>query len=168
MSNDQNDEIQMDNVFLCFSEKLSIHHVKERTPQLVIKNEIFTQDGYDSHGFYDWLRNSDGLVVGVRYDLFETHLDIRDELLHWDYVYKQPTGFDDVSLLIFFTAVREFDESCSADQSLTGDYVYRSKNGKLGISFQLQGSLNEYIVFDINDIEARSIGGEHSKEWDCF
>lgn len=138
MSNDQSDEFHTENIFLCFGEKLSIHRLKMRTSRLVIKSEIFTQDGYDSHGFYDWLRNSDGLVVGVRYDLFETHLDIRNDLLRLEYVYHQPAGFDDVSLMIFFTTDRKFDESRSADQSLTGDYVYRSQSGKLGINFQLQ------------------------------
>jgi len=114
--------------------------LETRSSSFELKNELFAQQGFDGHGFYDWLRNSKNEVVGLRYDLFEDYFALREELLHHPSCSWQPCKNDSGAILIFFGVSKEVDESVSADQSISGDYLYRSTAGLLALSFELWGT----------------------------
>lgn len=89
-------------------------------------------------GFYDWLRDREGGVLGVRYTPFEETEFLTKELKALAYVKVDPPRH----LEIYFSDRREFDEKRSCDQEFLYDAIFRSGDGEYAIGFGME-ELNE-------------------------
>jgi hypothetical protein len=88
-------------------------------------------------GFYDWLRNRAGQVIGVRYWPFEDTLpldELRQRLAPSADVAIAP---DDSHLDVYFSSDHEVDTERSADQAFGGNRIFATDQGDLAISFDL-------------------------------
>ncbi len=91
----------------------------------------------DDNGFYDWLRNAEGDVIGVRWFPHE-ETSLRD--IRAGYLAELPNvtiDSDKLGLTIYFTENRRVDESKSGDQEFLENNVYFSSNGTYAISFAI-------------------------------
>ena len=98
-----------------------------------LDGEWYCDLGYgDWSGFYDWLRSSEGSVLGVRYwpDIW----NLVNTLSRFQYVERSRTGS---YCEIFFSSRRDFDRKRSADQAFIYDKLFRSDSGVYAIAFEL-------------------------------
>jgi hypothetical protein len=118
--------------------------LKER-PEIVILSAIpestfdyfqaqFTDMGYgDFIGFYDWLRNPDDLIIGVRLHVLGEELeDLKNTLIQRKYIQisEATNGID-----IFFSEDKSVLLERSADQEFDFAAAYQSENGTLALLF---------------------------------
>jgi hypothetical protein len=82
-------------------------------------------------GFYDWLRTSDGQVIGVRLQPDEDTLD--EATLNFLVALDKHNSVD--NLRIFFADVHEFDPRFSDDGDFGGNILMRGTNGSLALAF---------------------------------
>jgi hypothetical protein len=85
-------------------------------------------------GFYDWLRDRDGNLLGVRYTPFEETEFLTQEMSVLGYVKTDPPRH----LEIYFSERREFDEKLSCDQEFLYDAIFRSDDGEYAIGFGME------------------------------
>lgn len=85
----------------------------------------------DWTGFYDWLRRSDGAVVGVRYWPAIHNESLFDAARSLTYATIGSAG----SLEIMFSPTDVIDAQRSGDQELLYDAVFRSREGEWAIAF---------------------------------
>ncbi len=90
-------------------------------------------------GFYDWLRSSDGAVIGVRLWLDEPNGHITD-IERCLGVQWSP---DSRSLRVFFTSEIQFSESLSDDQDFGGNRLFIGQG-----SFVLTFNTPSTVVFE--------------------
>lgn len=82
-------------------------------------------------GFYDWLRTSDGEVIGVRLRPDKGTLD--EATLNFLVALNEQNSVND--LRIYFAAVREFDPVLSEDCDFGGNILLRGTTGSLALAF---------------------------------
>lgn len=100
---------------------------------------IYHDAGFgDWTGFYDWLRDSDGNALGVRYTPFEDTEFLVGEVQQLDYVKVLPP----CHIEIYFSAKREFDPGLSRDQDFEYQAIFHSDDGAYALGFGM-GSLTE-------------------------
>ena len=91
--------------------------------------------------FYDWLRNSHGEVLGVRYYLCGETEFLFDYAQRKDYMLSSDRGtFKYIE--IYFSVMRDVDPLRSDDQGFVYDPVFRSDDGQIAIAFDM-GWLSE-------------------------
>jgi len=93
----------------------------------------------DFTGFYDWLRDPAGGVIGVRYLPFEASRAVCDAVCAFPYV---EVAADRSSFAIFFSPERAFDPASSGDQAFGGNRVFVADDGTYALTFDLD-SLDE-------------------------
>jgi hypothetical protein len=93
----------------------------------------------DFTGFYDWLRDPGGDVIGVRYLPFEASRAVCDTVSTFPYV---EVATDCSSFAIFFSSERAFDPASSGDQAFGGNRVFVADDGTYALTFDLD-SLDE-------------------------
>ena len=93
---------------------------------LSIDGDLYRPVGPEWSGFYDWLRDGSGALLGVRYNATEATRFILDRSKTLDYA--EVGSYDDVA--IFFTPSRAFDPDQSDDQDLLYDQVFVSDSGR--------------------------------------
>jgi len=106
--------------------------------RLSIDNKTFEPVGPHWSGFYDWLRDIRGRVVGVRYhptEYTDFLLKFVDRL-----EYAELGQFSDLSL--FFGEARTIDPATSEDQNFIYDQVFESQ-GEYAIAFAKPGFSTE-------------------------
>jgi hypothetical protein len=87
-------------------------------------------------GFYDWLRTSEGEVVGVRtwlHDDGDTAMQLSEVLAQNDSVDRGGHG----ELLIWPSGRCAFDEWMSGDQSLGTHRLLQNESGELALTFEI-------------------------------
>ena len=95
-------------------------------------DEIFENSNFGEWlGFYDWLRDKDERVIGVR-------LYFGEKTIYFPF--NRPffnVEIDLIKLLLhaFFTDNKSIDEAKSEDQDFGENSLYLGKNGSIGISF---------------------------------
>lgn len=96
-------------------------------------DQRFTESGHgDLTGFYDWLRDASGTLLGVRYwPLREVDFP-RDAVRHLPYV---AVSDEDPSIEIYFSTRRDFEPGLSVDQDFGENTVYVSDDGDYAVSF---------------------------------
>lgn len=72
----------------------------------------------DFLGFYDYLRNAEGEILGVRFAPFEEF------------------GFDRQEIQVFFSDKHDFEETKSDDQVFVDNKLYKSKSGARLVTFR--------------------------------
>ncbi len=91
-------------------------------------------------GFFDWLRIDEEQVIGVRLTIFDDELDyLVPELARPNYVQQLPDSF---GVEIFFTKERQYNPDFSNDQDFMDNWIYRSDDGLLAISFNAQYAID--------------------------
>lgn len=102
---------------------------------IFVEGEIFSEVGFGNWtGFYDWLRTSEGFVIGVRYTPFERLLLDSASILALPYVAVDSTEW---RLEILFSKRRDWVEEMSDDQAFIHNAVFRSAKGEFALSFDL-------------------------------
>lgn len=85
----------------------------------------------DWTGFYDWLRNCGGKVIGVRYWPFEQAEFLLKECSHCDSVRVDSRG----ALLFFFGGESGFEEKLSGDQAFEEARILKTKADQYALLF---------------------------------
>lgn len=86
----------------------------------------------DFTGFYDWLRDASGGVIGVRYLPFEASRAVCDAVATFPYI---DVTADRSSLAVFFSVERAFDPASSGDQAFGGNRVFVAADGTYALTF---------------------------------
>ena len=81
--------------------------------------------------FYDWLRASDGTLLGVRYWLRDDLVFLEQTTQKLNYVKSEPGR----NLEIYFFDRRDVDPQRSCDQQFLYDAIFRSDEGSYAIGF---------------------------------
>ncbi len=107
--------------------KIGIH-----STSIEIDGTLYAQTkAADWQGFYDWMRTTGGEVVGVRLWLDEDG-DKRLLAIQCDGVEVDATRR---LVQIWFTKLRQCDQSQSDDQDFGGNRLFRSFDGSLALTF---------------------------------
>ena len=99
--------------------------------------------------FYDWLRNSDATVLGVRYWLSTETAFLADYAKDLPYIKIDPSR----NLEIYFSERREINQSRSCDQDFLYDGIFRSDDGQYAIGFGM-GGLTETDIIGLEKLGA--------------
>jgi hypothetical protein len=104
---------------------------------LVIDDKYYRDCGFgDFTEFYDWLRNSLGEVVGVRYYLAGDTEFLFEYGERKTYMVASDRGtFKYIE--IYFSDIRDVDPLLSGDQGFLYDPVFRSDDGHIAIAFDM-------------------------------
>ncbi len=102
--------------------------------------------------FYDWLRDSDSKVLGVRYWL-ESDMDFLAQYAkELPYVHVDPSR----NLEIYFSERRAIDQLHSGDQDFLYDPIFRSEDGQYAIGFGM-GWLNDAEILSLQNPGAQFV-----------
>jgi len=97
-------------------------------------------------GFFDWLRNDNRQIKGLRLCFFE-HQGYNNYLINFPYV---KPSFDNKCIEILFEG-STFNIDLSGDQDFTNNYVYESERGEYLFTFGLdhlsQEELNSLLIY---------------------
>jgi hypothetical protein len=88
----------------------------------------------DFTGFYDWLRDTAGRLLGLKYWIYRDVDFHREVLASLPYV-ELPDG--EPSVEIFFSAERGYDAAKSDDQSFADNALFRSEDGEWAVTFSV-------------------------------
>lgn len=86
--------------------------------------------------FYDWLRDSDDELLGVRYNLCEDTEFLFDYAQRRDYMLSKEAGHWKY-LEIYFSEKWDVDPLRSSDQGFVYDPVFRSDDNEIAIAFDM-------------------------------
>lgn len=106
------------------------------TPSKVeIGHELFEETGAgDTNGFYDFLRQPDGKIVGVRFSPFIEFSDICNPASQG--VGLRITGAaPTASVELFWKGAANYDPAQSSDQFFDQNYIFRSESGRFAVTF---------------------------------
>jgi hypothetical protein len=115
------------------SQCYELHYCAGSQQILSIHDDLLEKIAYDTNwlGFYDWLRTSDGEIIGLRIKLDDAHNRNYSNLIQS--FFSGCTSINDVNY-IFFKDSKDFDENLSDDADFCDLAIYRSL-GTLGIAF---------------------------------
>ena len=120
-------------IVVCMNEIILVHAPQCPKDSFTYDNTTFRNQGFgDFTGFYDWLRNKDGEVIGVRY------LPVDELKFLWHALANLPyvkVNQKIKSIEFYFSNDRTVDESVSDDQDFGSNSVYKSDDGIFAISF---------------------------------
>lgn len=101
--------------------------------------------------FYDWLRDADSNLLGVRYiGPFSDADALIAHIKNLDYVRVTPSR----DLEIFFSEKRVSDPRLSGDQDFVYDAVFRSNDGEYAIGF----GIDDMRQADLMGLERAPVG----------
>ncbi len=117
------------------------------TPQcpsefFVFENIHYKDLGYDDFvGFYDWLRNTDKRIIGVRCYPWEEFSFPYATVRVLPYV---EIDSEEKSVCLFFSDERSFEESLSDDQDFGNNRMYKSDTEEYAISFDADRVMDSF------------------------
>jgi|GEM_PF-4489811 len=118
----------------------------------VFESNYYKDIGYgDFTGFYDWLRNNDDQIIGVRYYPFKELEFLCDAIEHLSYIVIEPKT---KILSLYFSDDHGAEQYSSDDQDFGDNRVYKSDAGEYAISF------NAYGFFSYSGIIVDSLSAE--------
>lgn len=115
------------------------------------------QTGEDFIGFYDWIRDSSGHVLGVRQTLSEEFDKIAAQLPTPSYVRHER---DPIRLEFYFSDERDYDPTQSSDQDFLMNRLLRNQLGEFAFTFGMDAEVEEDIIegaSSVDWIEIKSI-----------
>lgn len=134
------------NLFLALHDKLGIYPVEEISTSVLVESRSYKRVGTgDFHGFYDWLRNSNHDLVGVRHMLFDDYDGLLKVIEKLNYAEIAEDSNGNVTLYIFFSTDRSYVDAISNDQFFVDDFIYESDDGVWGLTFRLPNDLHHLI-----------------------
>lgn len=95
----------------------------------------------DFTGFYDWLRNSKGSVIGVRYLPAHELEFFCNAVAHLPYV---EIDWQIKSIALYFSDDRSIDESTSNDQEFGDNKLFKSASGRFALSFNVRQVIGSF------------------------
>ncbi len=119
--------------------------------RLVAFGEIYSSVAGEWTGFYDWLRDADHRLLGVRYWPFESTELVITRATELAYVSTNKQRY----IEIFFASERHVKQEFSKDQEFLYDPVYVSPSGGCALAFSTDG---------LSEADYRSIA-EARAEW---
>jgi hypothetical protein len=125
----------------------------------VLDNERFEDAGFGEWtGFYDWLRNSDRTLLGVRYWVENETGFLVNYTKELPYV-----AANEQQIEIYFVSGSTPEPRFSADQEFLYDAVFRSVSGEYAIAFGMEELTEE----DLNSLEQADVRWLHARsvEW---
>jgi hypothetical protein len=109
----------------------------------VFENDFYEDQGFgDFTGFYDWLRNAEGRVIGVRYLPADELEFLCNAIAQLPYVVVDPQIN---SIELYFSDDRSIDESVSNDQEFGDNRLFKSASGTFALSFNASEVLNSLM-----------------------
>ena len=99
--------------------------------------------------FYDWLRDSAGNILGVRYWLRSDTEFLIEYAKGKEYIQSESPR----QIEIYFSERRGADAELSCDQDFLYDAIFRSDNGDYAIAFGM-GGLSESDLRSLESVEA--------------
>lgn len=149
MKQDSNIEMTL----LVFGVNLGIYENIEPSEDLTVSGKSFRRhDKEDTHGFYDWLRDKPESIIGIRIFLFEDYQSLVSHFRHLQYVRLDETKHGNFLISVFFRPDRNFKDRLSEDQSFTGNYIYRSDDGEIAMTFE-RPSQSKIVTNDPDDAQ---------------
>lgn len=134
-------------LFVTLGDSINIYRIAEANEELHIDGMTFKRESdYGSNAFYDWLRNRDGKIVGLKLDLEEESQYLIKRIEHFDYVKTEKKRSYYQFIYLFFGKDRKFDLKLSADQSWWDCFLYFSKGEIFGITFLLPPSDGQFAI----------------------
>lgn len=104
--------------------------------QLHAKNEVYRTVSSDWSGFYDWLRDDNGSLFGLRYSPFPETGFITEVVKGLPYA----RVYGSYAIEVFFSQqIREPVPERSCDQDFLYDQVFKTDSGKYAIAFATDG-----------------------------
>jgi hypothetical protein len=100
-------------------------------------------------GFYDWLRDTDGNLLGVRYAPSEDTEFLIERVTNLSYVKADPSR----DIEIYFSQKRTVDAKHSCDQAFLYDAIFHSDDGDYAIGFGIE-ELSETDIYTLEKAEA--------------
>lgn len=124
----------MKTLAIVFSEPLALYVLPtDVTGSVRLGGREFTDSGSgDWIGFYDWLRTSDGELLGVR-----TWLNIDDVGVRQELAQHSSVEVVDAEIRVWFSGNRRYDESRSDDQDLGTHRLIRAESNEFAFTFDL-------------------------------
>jgi hypothetical protein len=120
-------------------------------PGFVCEGQHYRDAGFGEWTeFYDWLRDSDSNVLGVRYWLSSETEFLAHQARELSYVHLDALR----CIEIYFSERREVDQSLSSDQDFLYDAIFRSDDGQYAIGFGV-GELNEAELSSLQSVGAK-------------
>jgi hypothetical protein len=87
-------------------------------------------------GFYDWLRDCYGQIVGFRLTIADEAIALSTLLPSWGYIVRDS---DYVIRILFVRQHMKLDEDASMDQDFGDTRVFRNAKGELLLTLDAQG-----------------------------
>jgi len=113
----------------------SVKLIANSTTRIEVDDQIFEEVGAgDTNGFYDFLRQPNGNIVGVRFAPFVELSQICDLAIPGPGLRingVSPTA----SLELFWGDATEYDHASSADQFFDENYIFKSSSGMFAVTF---------------------------------
>jgi hypothetical protein len=131
--------------------RLMLRLIKSLPDHTIEWNDVIYHDitNGDSNGFYDWLRNSNDEIVGLRYSPHVEKNFLLQQVNRFSYIEVIPGD----CFMIYFGIHRNFDPTKSVDQDFGGDVFYCSASNDKVFSVGTK-SLNEKDIIRIVDAGA--------------
>jgi hypothetical protein len=106
-------------------------------------------------GFYDWLRDGEATLLGVRYTPFEYTEFLVEHAKTFPYAKLVAPG----QLEIFFSEQRAFEPKLSCDQDFAYDAIFRLNDGEYAIGFGIEAlsesNLRSLTKVDVEWVDVR-------------
>ena len=110
----------------------------------IVDGKKYFDAGYGEWtGFYDWLRSSDGALLGVRYWLDKSTQFLEVYARKLSYVRVDPSR----CIEVYFSDQRAFESKLSADQAFMYDALFRAVDGEYAIAFGAEDLSEEDLAF---------------------
>lgn len=127
-------------ILVVLKSTLEIVQLNDLSHKIILDGQEFTKKiKGDFLGFYDWLKNKEGNIIGLRYFLFEDYQFIIDDLalLHVNYLEIDSAVRYNSILYIYFSEEKDFIDKVSNDQLFGDNCIYKSELGEYAITFCL-------------------------------
>lgn len=122
-------------LIVTISSKPKAKLIPVNTNKVEIGDQLFEEIGLgDTNGFYDFLRQPDGHIVGVRFAPFIELAYIFDSAIAGSGL-RITGAAPTASLELFWESVTNYDHDLSADQFFDYNYIFRSSLGRFAVSF---------------------------------
>lgn len=125
-------------LFITLDEEIQLCSLEEATDVIRLNGHNFRRESdFDAHAYYDWLRNRNGEILGLRLDLVEESQYIIEQIEHLDYVETENKKTYFRIVYLYFGTDRHFEPTLSADQAFWDCFLYFSENGQIALTFLL-------------------------------
>jgi hypothetical protein len=129
------------NLYYCKNDANRYTQITIDTKEYKIEPALNDEGGFI--GFFDWLRPKSGEIVGVRMSFFNNEQSF-GKILNFPYM---KSTFEGQSFELLFKG-DSYDESNSGDQDFGKNYIYKTNQNELLLTFNLD-FLNDFELINL-------------------